>query len=192
MIHNTFNNLNQDKKNRILQAAKREFINKGFDHAKVQSICTFADIPRSAFYRYFDSLEDCLEAIFENMREEKVSLFENLVSGKKGLDQLDSTLEILKIILEDEETFLFYIALIKSDMFHLPMIKSMRSKFRPPFQKKKEVLRKIISRNISGLAQEHYVHGVSKEACIEEYRQILQILKNGVTGGLIKKAKLPH
>lgn len=180
MIHDTFNNLDPKKKIRILKAAKKEFILKGFDHAKVKSICNAADIPRSAFYRYFDSLEDCLESIFENMHKEKIDQLENLIIDKSGLQQLDSTIEILRSILDDEETFLFYISLIKSNMLSLPMLRNMQTKFALPLPKKKEVLRKILLRNITGLAEEHYFRGVSKEKCIEEYKMILKILKRGL------------
>ena len=125
IIHQTFHNLNQEKKDKILNAAKREFIEKGFAYAKVMSICKRAGIPRSAYYRYFDSLEDSLSAVFENMEKEKIFRFRQLVLNSE-LDFISVSVKVLEEMLDDEETYLFMSTMSRSNTLDLPMFRHKR------------------------------------------------------------------
>lgn len=59
MAKETFHNLADEKKNRILLAAKKEFEHHPLQHATVKAIIETANISRGSFYQYFDDLEDC-------------------------------------------------------------------------------------------------------------------------------------
>jgi AcrR family transcriptional regulator len=71
MVHSTFYNLEDQKKQRILDAAKKEFSSGG--NPKISRIIQEAEIPRGSFYQYFDTLEDVLQALLEQVQQEKVS-----------------------------------------------------------------------------------------------------------------------
>jgi TetR/AcrR family transcriptional regulator len=58
MPKDTFNNLNEEKKEKILSAAVNEFSAKRFSEASINQIVKDADIPRGSFYQYFSSKED--------------------------------------------------------------------------------------------------------------------------------------
>ncbi len=55
----------QDKKNRIIEAAARVFVQKGYTGASVADIAVDAAIGKGTVYEYFDSKEDLFFAVFE-------------------------------------------------------------------------------------------------------------------------------
>ena len=59
----TFNNLPEEKKNRILKTAEQEFAGKGYLAASIKIIAAKADISIGAMYRYFESKENLYMAI---------------------------------------------------------------------------------------------------------------------------------
>lgn len=67
MPSETFERLNQQKKNRILAAAQREFSENVYEKAKVVNICKAADIPRVTFYSYFSSLDDIYKYLYTTL-----------------------------------------------------------------------------------------------------------------------------
>jgi AcrR family transcriptional regulator len=58
------------KRNEILDAAQRLVYTKGFDQTSIQDILDELQISKGAFYHYFDSKGDLLEALIERMRQE--------------------------------------------------------------------------------------------------------------------------
>ncbi|MCF7926738.1 MAG: TetR/AcrR family transcriptional regulator [Candidatus Izimaplasma sp.] len=54
----TFHNLDDKKRERILNAAREEFTNKKLIDSRVSNIIKKCDIPRGSFYQYFTDLED--------------------------------------------------------------------------------------------------------------------------------------
>ena len=67
----TFLNLAQEKQEKLLEAATREFSSRPYNEASINQIIKDAGIPRGSFYMYFQDKED---------------LFRYLMSGY--LDQL--------------------------------------------------------------------------------------------------------
>ena len=49
-----FENLAEEKKEKIIEAAIEEFIEKGYERASINSIIKMADISRGSFYTYFE------------------------------------------------------------------------------------------------------------------------------------------
>jgi AcrR family transcriptional regulator len=74
MPRETFFNLSQEKKNKILTAAREEFTDNEFNKSRVSNIIKVADIPRGSFYQYFDDLEDLyfyvIGEMFDSIYEE--------------------------------------------------------------------------------------------------------------------------
>lgn len=58
MISPTFQNLKEDKKNRIIDAALAEFSARPFNEASITNIVKNADISRGSFYQYFGNKEN--------------------------------------------------------------------------------------------------------------------------------------
>lgn len=86
MPKTTFFNLDKEKQDTILKAAKREFNLKGYEKATVVNICEKADIKRVNFYTYFESLDDIHDFIFENESNKCNIIFknQNIIDGFKN------------------------------------------------------------------------------------------------------------
>lgn len=63
MPKDTFLNLSEDKKNKIINAAKKEFARVPIEEASIKNIVEEAEIARGSFYQYFESKEDLLKYI---------------------------------------------------------------------------------------------------------------------------------
>lgn len=59
MAKSTFNNLDEEKKNKIYDKLKTFFEESEFDEVNVSSIVKTLDIARGSFYQYFDDIDDC-------------------------------------------------------------------------------------------------------------------------------------
>ena len=73
MPKETFFNLPEDKRNKILDSARDEFTEHLFNKARVSNIIKNAGIPRGSFYQYFEDLEDLffflIEELFDSIYE---------------------------------------------------------------------------------------------------------------------------
>ncbi|MGY3777508.1 TetR/AcrR family transcriptional regulator [Isobaculum melis] len=90
MPKETFNNLSEDKKERIMEAARKEFSLHPLHEASVANIIKDLGISRGSFYKYFENLEelyiyfyhkvkiDFHQLIFESIAEKKGDLFAGL------------------------------------------------------------------------------------------------------------------
>ena len=66
MPKDTFLNLSEDKKNKIINAAKKEFARVPIEEASIKNIVEEAEIARESFYQYFESKEDLLKYILNS------------------------------------------------------------------------------------------------------------------------------
>ena len=66
MPKETFLNLSEDKKNKIINAAKKEFARVPIEEASIKNIVEEAEIARGSFYQYFESKEDLLKYILNS------------------------------------------------------------------------------------------------------------------------------
>ena len=67
MPKDTFFNLEEGKRIKIIKAAKAEFLNKPLRKARVSNIVTKASIPRGSLYQYFEDLDDLYYYIVEEV-----------------------------------------------------------------------------------------------------------------------------
>ncbi len=77
MAKDTFLNLEQTKKQKIIEAAILEFSRTIPDHINIQNIIRDAQIPRGSFYQYFDNKEDLYLFILIYIGEQKQNFFLN-------------------------------------------------------------------------------------------------------------------
>ncbi|WEM44099.1 TetR/AcrR family transcriptional regulator (plasmid) [Photobacterium sp. DA100] len=62
----------EQKRLAIINAAKHEFIEKGFSAANMNNICTAAEVSKRTLYRHFESKEFLFEAVLTEIRERTV------------------------------------------------------------------------------------------------------------------------
>lgn len=70
MPKDTFFNLDEGKRKKIIKAAKAEFLKNPLRKARVSNIVTTACIPRGSFYQYFEDLDDLYYYIVEEVLAE--------------------------------------------------------------------------------------------------------------------------
>ena len=83
MPTNTFFNLPIEKKERIINAAKSEFVEYSFNDASINRIIKNAEISRGSFYMYFENKEDLFLYILEGYREEALAEIVSSLNGEK-------------------------------------------------------------------------------------------------------------
>lgn len=75
MIHATFERLPEEKKDRILQAARAEFIRFPYEKSSINRILAEAEVPKGSFYQYFDDKSDlfslCIFSVYEKLIRER-------------------------------------------------------------------------------------------------------------------------
>lgn len=103
MSTHVFQNLSTDKKDRILKAIEDEFLENDYNNIKVINICKTADIPRSAFYRYFDSLEDAVKTFLQSRKVKMIDVFTNIES--KNLDDFNRYLEMFNMFMTNDQLY---------------------------------------------------------------------------------------
>ncbi len=90
MIHQTFFNLPEEKRNRIYQCALKEFAARPYDKSSINRVIADASIPKGSFYQYFDNKEDlysyCIVRLYEIVLEHK-SLKNDMIL-KSGLSSI--------------------------------------------------------------------------------------------------------
>lgn len=82
MPKQTFQNLPEDKKKKILEAAKNEFSRVSVTEASINNIVTRANIARGSFYQYFESKEDLLLFMVNEESEEVKKMVDKKIKEK--------------------------------------------------------------------------------------------------------------
>lgn len=82
MPKQTFQNLPEDKKRKILEAAKNEFSRVSVTEASINNIVTEANIARGSFYQYFENKEDLLLFMVNEASEEVKKMVEKKIKEK--------------------------------------------------------------------------------------------------------------
>lgn len=91
MIKNTFNNLSEEKRERIINAVIEEFTEHPTDKVSINKIIQKAEISRGSFYQYFDDKVDLIEVIAK-------TLFKNFYDkGKIILNESDGDIFLMYI-----------------------------------------------------------------------------------------------
>lgn len=83
MPKQTFFNLSEEKRNRIVDAALDEFAACPFREASIARIIARADIPRGSFYQYFTDMRDLYMHIMEITADRKVQYINEAVAQEK-------------------------------------------------------------------------------------------------------------
>lgn len=102
----TFFNLPEDKKETLIQAAKKEFSRVPLYDASITNIIKEAGIPRGSFYQYFEDKEDAFFFLLNELTKEHKYIFIHLLSSNNG-DIFETMIDFFRVIISEEENFNF-------------------------------------------------------------------------------------
>lgn len=197
MPKETFFNLDESKRNKIMEAAMVEFQQNPLRKSRVSNIIKGASIPRGSFYQYFEDLDDLYYYVIDES-------FETIYhAGTRFSDVTDDLFEFSIISFEydykgfiDDKRHQFMMNVFKSistNEEYIVNFKKMRRDYIMGILDKmdlsgirltkeedlikmyrmiQELKRSVIHRSI--------VHDSSKEVVFEEFRWFLDIIKNGL------------
>ena len=80
----TFQKLSEEKKEKIIISAKKEFARVPLEQVSIKNIVEQAEIARGSFYQYFHSKEDLLLYMIENQKEQLFSEMKETLEDTKG------------------------------------------------------------------------------------------------------------
>lgn len=91
------------EKERILEAAKKRFLNAGFYKTSVEELANELGMSKKTIYKYFQSKEEIIETlIFMLLNQMIIKVEEEINSGKNAVEKFGS---ILKIIIKNVMAF---------------------------------------------------------------------------------------
>lgn len=105
MPSQTFNNLSEEKKQRIFKAIYFELERVPFPEMSINKIIKNADIPRGSFYQYFENKDDAFDYFVKESSERvKEKVLKRITSVHGDVFELSETVfdEIVNIGLNDE------------------------------------------------------------------------------------------
>jgi AcrR family transcriptional regulator len=79
MPSDTFYNLPEEKRKRILDAAAREFADKGYAEGSIQSISSVAEVAKGSIYQYFEDKKELFLYIFGEAIKSRVNLLSEVI-----------------------------------------------------------------------------------------------------------------
>lgn len=119
MPKETFLNLNDEKKNRIIDSALMEFSERKFSESKVSNIVKSAGIARGSFYQYFEDLYDLYRYLMELAGHKKLESIGKEIEKIGSIPTKDVLLSIyetgLKFASENREYAKLGLMFLKED-----------------------------------------------------------------------------
>jgi len=104
-----------ERKQHVLNAAKRLFLENGFANTSIQNILDEAGISKGTFYNYFNSKNECLISIIEESTESASVLREELAAGRKeGPDLLADQILVRLQMNREQKIIRLYEAILHS------------------------------------------------------------------------------
>ncbi len=103
----TFFNLPEDKKQTLLEAAKKEFSSAPLFDASISNIIKSAGISRGSFYQYFEDKEDAFFYLLGEFAKEKKAAFLSMLEKYEG-DLFRTFIDFFELFLHEEGNFTFF------------------------------------------------------------------------------------
>ena len=198
MPKETFLKLSEEKKQKVLNAAKREFARVPIEQVSIKNIVENAEIARGSFYQYFESKEDLLAYILKENADEIDTKIKNKIYETKG-NIFDAYIELydlmVKKFVENTEQEFFkqiFINLRLSDESLFTLIKSVKPqniiKYFEMFDKTSLKINEkndfiLICDMLNGITRRAIVKnfkGNSQEECRQNFLKQIDYLKYGI------------
>ncbi|MGM0608489.1 MAG: TetR/AcrR family transcriptional regulator [Candidatus Muiribacteriota bacterium] len=96
MVKATFQNLPENKKNKVINAGIKEFSAYVFHKASITRICKRSQIPKGSFYQYFYNKKDLYLYIFDLIVETKMKSFNGVLDDKNKFGFFENIKRIQK------------------------------------------------------------------------------------------------
>ena len=197
MPKDTFYNLDEGKRNKIIDAAMEEFQENPLRKSRVSNIIKAASIPRGSFYQYFEDLDDLYYYVIDES-------FETIYrAGARFSDVTDDLFEFSIISFEydykgfiDDKRHQFMMNVFKSISTNEEYIVNFNKLRRDyimgilnkmdlsgiRFTEEKDLIKmyRMIQELKRSVIHKSIVQNSSKEVVFEEFRWFLDIIKNGL------------
>lgn len=131
MPTSTFFNLPEDKKNKILKAANKEFERVPIEQVSIKNIVESPEIARGSFYQYFEDKEDLFQYIMSakmgNMQNKLIEMIEH----ENG--------NIINIFINMYEYLIKIVKIKKNNKFFKQIFENVKTSDNLMFIKKEEI-----------------------------------------------------
>ncbi|WP_042273346.1 TetR/AcrR family transcriptional regulator [[Clostridium] dakarense] len=84
-MNKTFENLNKEKKQRIINSAIEEFANKGYKNATIDNIVSKADISKGSIFQYFKNKE----SLYIYICDYQINIIKDEIFNQKEINETD-------------------------------------------------------------------------------------------------------
>ena len=154
MPKETFFNLSEEKRNKILMSAKKEFSRVPFSESSVKNIIEDAGIPRGSFYQYFENMEDLITYVVGLHKAQEDKQMQELLIKNNG-DIFDTVKDIFENALQKNKEMtnkIFYQNIFETLAIHE---KEINPKLKEEMKKcRKEKYKKHLNLNHLDLSEE--------------------------------------
>lgn len=99
MPKNTFFNLSEEKRARIVESSIEEFSSNPYEVASINQIVKHSEIAKGSFYQYFENKEDLYKHLVEICEVEKESYIDIAIKRTKYVDFFERLKEVYKSIM---------------------------------------------------------------------------------------------
>ncbi|OHW61815.1 fatty acid metabolism regulator protein [Andreesenia angusta] len=99
MPKNTFFNLSEEKRARIVESSIEEFSSNPYEVASINQIVKHSEIAKGSFYQYFENKEDLYKHLVEICEVEKESYIDIAIKRTKYVDFFERLKEVYKSII---------------------------------------------------------------------------------------------
>ena len=186
MPSETFNNLSEDKKERIINSLKNTFAKKSIFDASVKEVVEDLNIARGSFYQYFEDLEDAYFMILDRETVDIHHLFQKIL--KENDFDIFKSLEIygeeLQEILFEEENYSIY----KNRFLHWTcQLESKWQKYKRENSTNiyedafydREIIH-FVKAVVHDLIERNYIEGWTKDEFLQKFEKYIDWLKGGI------------
>lgn len=200
MPKDTFFNLDLEKRTKIINAAKHEFLANPLRKARVSNIVEEARIPRGSFYQYFEDLDDLYYFIINEVFSEIFN------TGNKYSDLTNDVFEFAKISYEydyngfskdlrhqfmtnvfqsisSNEDFMIEFNKMRIDYIEGILDKMDLSNIKYTDKKDQIKMYQMIQDLKRNVIQKTIIDKLSKEESFKEFEWYLDVLQNGLMKG---------
>jgi AcrR family transcriptional regulator len=99
VVKQTFYNLSEEKRNRIIDAVMKEFSSSSTEKVSINRIIKSADISRGSFYQYFDDKVDLVEILVKSFADISLEKINSALKVSNG-DIFDTYISLFEAITE--------------------------------------------------------------------------------------------
>lgn len=131
MPTSTFFNLPEDKKNKILKAANKEFERVPIEQVSIKNIVESAEIARGSFYQYFEDKEDLFQYIMSAKMENMQNKLIEMIEHENG--------NIINIFINMYEYLIKIVKIKKNNKFFKQIFENVKTSDNLMFIKKEEI-----------------------------------------------------